>query len=279
MSKNELINAINISKPTKNNKKNTFKSKRKEIKESLMKPSKKKILQSKIKEIKEILYDPIIHRDEKIDEIKKILYDPKKNLFQPEEDRYKPVRIGNAFSSNYIEYKSNEDSDKTLSIKDYFDEIKPYLSDIIIDHKTKGEWKIHLTMAIKFFSSKDSEETHIMYSKSNDTEVMMGNETDEVTEDLFDSFLQRYQKKLEESMRGSEFVFDSVDSLYYKLHKISLNRGGSYIDSPKWLKNKKATINPKNNDDKCSQYALAVALNYQSIKKDPQRITKIKPFF
>ena len=64
----------------------------------------------------------------------------------------------------------------------------------------------------------------------------------------------------------------------YKLNKIGLNRGGSYIDSPKWLKNKKATINSKNNDDKCLQYALTVALNYQNIKKDPQRISKIKPF-
>ena len=122
-------------------------------------------------------------------------------------------------------------------------------------------------MSIKFFSSKDSDETHIMNSKSDNIEVMMGNGTNEVTEDLFDSFLQRYRKKLEESMRGSEFAFESVDSLYYKLHKISLNRGGSYIGSPKWLKNKKATINPKNNDDKCFRYALTVALSYQIIKK------------
>ena len=64
-------------------------------------------------------------------------------------------------------------------------------------------------------------------------------------------------------MKGSEFVFDNVDAWYYKLHKISLNRGGSYIDSPKWLKNKKATINSKNNDDKCFQYALTVALNHE----------------
>ena len=60
-------------------------------------------------------------------------------------------------------------------------------------------------------------------------------------------------------MRGSEFVFDSLDLLHYKLQKISVNRIGSYIDSPKWLKNKKATINPKNNGDKCFQYALTVA--------------------
>ena len=58
--KNELINAINTSKPTKNNKKNIFKSKRKEIKKRPMKPSKKKSFKSKVKEIKEILYDPIL---------------------------------------------------------------------------------------------------------------------------------------------------------------------------------------------------------------------------
>ena len=79
-------------------------------------------------------------------------------------------------------------------------------------------------------------------------------------------------------MSGSEFIFDSVDLLHYNLNKISLGRGGSYIDSPKWLKIKKTTINPKNNDDKCFQYALTVALNYEQIKKDPQRILKIKPF-
>ena len=69
MPKNELINAINTSEPVKNNRKNIFKSKRKEIKKSLMKLSRKKILKSKIKEIKEILYDPIPNRDEKIEEI------------------------------------------------------------------------------------------------------------------------------------------------------------------------------------------------------------------
>ena len=59
---------------------------------------------------------------------------------------------------------------------------------------------------------------------------------------------------------------------------ISLNRGRSYIDSPKWLKNKKAKINPKNNGDKFFQYALTVTLNYQNIKNNPEIITKIKSF-
>ena len=144
--------------------------------------------------------------------------------------------------------------------------IRRYLSGIINDYKTQGEWKII------FFSSKDSEETRTIYGWSDSIEVMVVSETDDITEDYFDSILQRYQKNLEKSMRGSEFVFDSVDSLYYKLQKISLNRDVSYIDSPKWLKNEKATINPKNNDDKCFQYALAVALNYEQIKSHPERI-------
>ena len=101
----------------------------------------------------------------------------------------------------------------------------------------------------------------------------------EIIEELFKSLLQRFQERLEESMKGCEFVRDSVDLLYYQLQKTSLKRtGSSYIDSPKWLKNKKATINPKNSDNNSFQYALTVAINYQSIKKYPQRISKIKSF-
>ena len=79
-------------------------------------------------------------------------------------------------------------------------------------------------------------------------------------------------------MDGSHFTFDSIDALYYDLNIASLSRGRSYIDSPEWLKSKKAKINSKNNDDKCFQYALTVALSYQNIKNNPERISKIKPF-
>ena len=80
-------------------------------------------------------------------------------------------------------------------------------------------------------------------------------------------------------MKGSEFIFDSINLLHFHLQKTSLKRNGSsHIDSPEWLKNKKATINPQSNNDNCFQYALTVALNHKHIKKDPQRISKIKPF-
>ena len=86
-----------------------------------------------------------------------------------------------------------------------------------------------------------------MPTRSDNIEIMMGSETDEIIEELFKSLQQRYQKGLEESMDGSHFTFDGVNALCYDLNTVSLSRGRSYIDSPEWLKNKKATINPKNN--------------------------------
>ena len=134
-------------------------------------------------------------------------------------------------------------------------------------------------MSINFISHKDSNETFTMHTKSDNIEILMSSETDEIIEELFKSLLQRYQEGLEEPMKGSDFIPDSVDLLYYQLQKTSLKRTrSSYIDFLKWLKNKKSTINPKDSDNNCFQYALTVALNYQSIKKDPQRISKIKPF-
>ena len=80
-------------------------------------------------------------------------------------------------------------------------------------------------------------------------------------------------------MKGSQFVFESVDLLHYSLHKTSLNRNvGSYADSPSWLKHKGATLNPKNKDNECFKYAITVALNHEKIKNHPERISNLKPF-
>ena len=78
-----------------------------------------------------------------------------------------------------------------------------------------------------------------MRTKSDNIAAMAGSQTDKVIEELFESFLQRYQEGLEESVRGSNHIFDSVDASYYDLTKISLRRVGSYIDSPEWPKIKR----------------------------------------
>ena len=77
-----------------------------------------------------------------------------------------------------------------------------------------------------------------MHSKSDNIEIMINDKAGEVIEELFDSLKNRHQNNLE-LMKGSEFIFDYVQLLYYKCHKINPNRSGSYIDSPDWIKNKK----------------------------------------
>ena len=95
----------------------------------------------------------------------------------------------------------------------------------------------------------ESDETCTMRTKSDNIDAMMGSETDEIIEELFKSLLQRYQEKLEESMRGSYFIFDTVDVLCYDLNR-----------------------------NKYFQYALTVALSYEQIKKRSSKISKIRLF-
>ena len=81
--------------------------------------------------------------------------------------------------------------------------------------------------------------------------------------------LQKYQDNLQNKMKGSDFIFNRINYFYYDLNRITINKGGSYIESPKWLKDKKCTINQK---------ATTLALNFNNIDKHHQRISKIKPF-
>ena len=69
-------------------------------------------------------------------------------------------------------------------------------------------------------------------------------------------------------IKGSDIVFERVELMDYKLHRVCLRRGGSYIKSPEWLLHKRATINPKNeNDDECLRWSTISALNYNEIMK------------
>ena len=130
---------------------------------------------------------------------------------------------------------------------------------MINDNKAQfGEQKIQLSVSIKFISSKDSNETRIMHRWGDNIEIMTGIATDDIIDELFISLLQKYQESLEKSQKRSEFVYNSVDLLYYHLHKTSLKRGKLYIDSPEWLKNKKATINSKYKNNKCFKYAITI---------------------
>ena len=102
--------------------------------------------------------------------------------------------------------------------------IELYLADIINDYKSKGEWKIQLTAEINFTSLRpDSNEKRIMHTESDNAEIMIGSDTNDVIKELFKSFLQRYKEGLQEKMKGSEFEFDGINLLHYDFNKTSLN--------------------------------------------------------
>ena len=103
----------------------------------------------------------------------------------------------------------------------------------------KKEWKIQITMRVNFSYSKDTGETRTIYVLSDTEDIMKGgwggggrcSETNNFIKELFKSFLNNYQKE-EQIIRGSNFVFESVERMDYKLHKVGLKRGKSYLESP-----------------------------------------------
>ena len=160
-----------------------------------------------------------------------------------EEDYYEPKEIRSAFDGSYTLYESRGDKDNILAIYEYFDKIKPYLKDMIDDYKSKSEWKIQLVMRVIFVSFIDKNETQVMHTKSDNVKIMHGTDTNEVSV-LILFFTKRYQEGLETKLKGSSYIFECVDL----------------------------------SDNKCFQYAIIAALNYQNINHNPERISKLKPF-
>ena len=103
-----------------------------------------------------------------------------------------------------------------------------------------------------------------MHSKSDNINLMIHDNADEIIEKHFESLLNRYQTELETSMSSSDLVLDCVHMLHYKYHKINSNRDVSYIDSFIWIKKKKVTMNPINKkNNKYFQYTATIALNHE----------------
>ena len=157
--------------------------------------------------------------------------------------------------------------------------VMPGLADLINKKKDdRVECKIQLNMGVNFISTNDTREILTFYVWSDNEEIRLANETPEIITEVIKSFLRSYQKKENILRNGSNFVFDSVDLLAFRIHKINLKRRKSYIKPPDWLLHERATINPKNKDDKCFQYFITVAINHQNIENHPERILNIKPF-
>ena len=152
-----------------------------------------------------------------------------------EEDYYKPILFKGSFNCNYKYYESRGDGDKNISVKQYLKKIRPRLYDLVTDRKiARKVWKIQISIRVNFIFSKDTGETHNIYVWSDNKIFIWCSHTDNSIRGLFLSFLVNYQKELK-IISASGLNFESVELMDYKLHKVRLKRGGSYIKSPEWL--------------------------------------------
>ena len=151
---------------------------------------------------------------------------------------YKPIEVKSAFNENYVLYESIGDEYRSLSVLQYLLDIKPYLYDLIEEYSYNDSWKIQLNMRVSFASLTDSTVRQALYSKSNNVEIMHAADTNGVINELFDTFLKRYQEGLDTKMIGSSYFFEKVDLLQYHFHKVTLERGSSFMPSPYWINNK-----------------------------------------
>ena len=136
------------------------------------------------------------------------------NLFKIsiDKDYYKPKLNKSVYNKIYAQYESK--GDKILSLKEYLNLIEKYLRELLEEYKQKGEWKVQLTIEVNFISLRpSSDESHIMYTRSDNIEIMFGGDNDDIIEQLFEPLLKKYEENLQNKMRGSEFEFDGVNFL------------------------------------------------------------------
>ena len=95
----------------------------------------------------------------------------------------------------------------------------------------------------------------------------MGSDIEDVIDTHFNTILQRFQQAQEApDDKGSGFISESVELFYYHFQKTNIRRSESYVKSPDWLVNKRATINPKNEkNNKCFQWSTTSALSYNKV--------------
>ena len=133
-------------------------------------------------------------------------------LFEQQQEKYyyKPKRVSSFLNNNYIEYESNGDKNSNVSLDQYLNKIKPFLKDIRVDLQSSNTWKIQLTIPINFIFSKNTEEERVIHSTSDNIKFTPYNDANQVVNELFESLRSKYQDNLETSIRGSDFIFDSI---------------------------------------------------------------------
>ena len=104
--------------------------------------------------------------------------------------------------------------------------------------------------------------------------IFRGDDLDKKNKEMINHLKENFENL---KLPSSGFYFDKILFLDAEFNKLRLIKGKSYKPLPKCISNKRAIINPKNeNDDECFKWAVIAALNYKDIGNNPERISKLK---
>ena len=194
-------------------------------------------------------------------------------IFGDTDSYYQPVLASSLFNNGYQRYHFRGDPNRNMSVITYFHKIRAYLRSLIDENKL-FEQKIQLDIGINMVHiSEQKRITHI--SKSDNVICLPSSNTNDIINQLLTFLYQKYQEDLTLSHASSSFTYESVEECNIHFHKIDLRRGATYMESPPWVKKKKATINHKNtNDIYCFMYAATISLYHDKLGSNPECITK-----
>ena len=147
------------------------------------------------------------------------------HLYTNPDDYYKPILAKQSFDHNYEFYACTGNKNKESSLKQYIDKVLPYLGDLI--NKKKDNQKIQLDVGINMGYNINSKKKYTIYIKSKNIESFPGNDVNDIITELTDSLFENYEERLQILNNGSDFVYESVESLGIHFHTIEIKRGYS----------------------------------------------------
>ena len=189
-----------------------------------------------------------------------------------------PYRLEQAFRGALRSFRI--DGRRRVDADTFFISARSTINDLIVrELQDLKSAKIQTTAWIRFRIDNDDEanfETVDIAFNSRMIEFFSGSDFKE----LIDQMLNQMKTQIENpALANSSFVFDQILHIDVNFNQLNLTRGSSYIPLPKWISHKKAVINPRNEEDEeCFKWGVIAALHHEEIGKDPQRITKLKPF-
>lgn len=186
---------------------------------------------------------------------------------------YAPILANLSFDGGYQKYRVRGDKNCDMTIDQYYNTISTHLK-MLIDINKVYETKIQIDMGFNMVHLDNNRRiTH--FSRSDNVICTPSSNTNDILNLVLTSFHVKMIDDIELSRESSNFVFESIEECNIHFYKIDLRRGSSFIEQPAGIKNKKATINPQNNDIYCFMYAVTIALYHKEFKKILDVLVKI----